>query len=134
MMKKLSYIIVLIPLLIMIVGCHREIPEPETKYSTYVSALNVQASGVGDQNEDFIVKHIVKGNDVFFECLVKEISFRDNGGMMKVYVDGKQTRIVKSAAFVIKGLSKGQHHIKLQLYKPNDQKILAERDLPILVQ
>ena len=50
------------------------------------------------------MKHQVKGNDVYIECIVKDASFRNNGTKLILYIDGKKTKEINNAAFIVKGL------------------------------
>lgn len=78
---------------------------------------------VAEQNTNsFIVSHQVEGNKVFVECIVPNISFRDqskNKGKIILYVNGKKKEELSSAAFIIEGLPKGAHRIKLEIIKEN---------------
>ncbi|MEH7011896.1 hypothetical protein V7087_13990 [Neobacillus niacini] len=67
------------------------------------------------------VQSKTKGNDVFVECILSGISFRESNekglkaGKLVIWLDGKRTKEVNSAAFIIKGLPAGEHMIKLEV-------------------
>ncbi|WP_010282733.1 hypothetical protein [Bacillus timonensis] len=68
------------------------------------------------------VVHHVRGNDVYMECIIPNFIFKKSGGIKKdgeghlhVLIDGKRTEKISTAAFIIKGLSKGEHTLKIQV-------------------
>ncbi|NSL50753.1 hypothetical protein [Calidifontibacillus erzurumensis] len=78
----------------------------------------------GIENDPITVKHFVKGNDIYVECVISNFVFskrNDNKinkkgyGYLQLYLDGKKIDDIYTAAFIIKGLSKGNHKITLQL-------------------
>ncbi|WP_033022312.1 MULTISPECIES: carbohydrate-binding protein [Geobacillus] len=62
------------------------------------------------------VNHEVKGSDVFIECFAPRFPFRQGsgGGHVDVYVNGQKVTQVYTAAFVVRGLPSGTHHIRLE--------------------
>lgn len=86
------------------------------------SILSTRQSGV--ENDPIVVKHFVKGNDIYVECFISDFVFskRDDKkinkkgyGYLQLYLDGKKINDIYTAAFIIKDLSKGNHKITLQL-------------------
>ncbi len=68
------------------------------------------------------VEHQVRGNDVYLECIIPNFTFKQSGGQKKdgeghlnVLIDGKRTENISTAAFIIKGLSRGEHTLKIQV-------------------
>lgn len=68
------------------------------------------------------VRHMVTNNDVFVECYVPEFEFTKKGkslqnkkGYLKISVDHQKPFPIYKAAFVLKNLSKGNHHIRIEL-------------------
>lgn len=68
------------------------------------------------------VEHHVRGNDVYLECIISNFTFKQSGGLKKdgeghlnVVIDGQRTEKISTAAFIIKGLSKGEHTLKIQV-------------------
>ena len=67
------------------------------------------------------VQYESKGNNVFVECIVTGVTFRENNhsnrkvGKMIVWVDGKKSQEVSAAAFIIKDLAYGNHKLKLEV-------------------
>ena len=103
-------------LLLMLTACQKDLPEPETKEFASHHNEAIQASGlVMSAGKNLLVKHQVKGNDVYVECIVKGASFRNDGTKLILYIDGKKTKEVNNAAFILKGLNQGSHKIKLDL-------------------
>ncbi|MEH6995135.1 hypothetical protein V7075_20905 [Neobacillus drentensis] len=74
-----------------------------------------------DKTPAFFVQSKTNGKDVFVECILSGISFRQsdqNGqkvGKLVIWVDGKRTKEVYAAAFIIKGLPPGEHEVKLEV-------------------
>ncbi|WP_099353557.1 hypothetical protein [Fredinandcohnia onubensis] len=68
------------------------------------------------------VNHHVRGNDVYLECIIPNFTFKQSGGHknegeghLNVLVDGRRTEKISTAAFIIKGLTKGEHTLKIQV-------------------
>ncbi|MBA4537949.1 hypothetical protein H1Z61_12600 [Bacillus aquiflavi] len=123
--NKMVYLFLLI---ILLTACRRDLPEPEVKNFKNMSLL--QSIPVYHpqtiEQEQFYVHHYVKGRNLYVECIVKGISFRSDNhdkkrGKILLYVDGKKVKEIKSAAFIIKGLSLGNHRIKLEIVSPNNK-------------
>lgn len=78
-------------------------------------------SEYSDKAPSFFVQSKTNGKDVFVECILSGISFRQSDqkgqkvGKLVVWVDGKRTREVNAAAFIIKGLPPGEHEVKLEV-------------------
>ncbi len=59
--------------------------------------------------------------------MVSGITFRETGnnhekkGKMVVWIDGTRSQEVTSAAFIIKGLSPGEHRVKLEMVNLHNQ-------------
>jgi FlaG/FlaF family flagellin (archaellin) len=79
---------------------------------------------VGEYSEStpsLSVQSRTKGNNVFVECVLSGISFRQSEqndrkvGKLVIWLDGKRTKEVNSAAFIIKGLPPGEHSVKLEV-------------------
>ncbi|MBB6443719.1 hypothetical protein [Bacillus benzoevorans] len=134
-MKNMFYAGTLFMILMMLSACQKDIPEPETKKFVILQEAAVQASGLTiESNDSFVVKHQVRGSDVYFECMVKGTSFRNGGAKIILYIDGKRTKEVNNAAFIVKGLNKGMHKIKLELKAANQQTALAEKVMDIEIK
>ncbi|WP_257350581.1 hypothetical protein [Pseudalkalibacillus decolorationis] len=66
------------------------------------------------------VRHMVANGNVFVECYVPDFDFEkeaadENEGHLVVSVDHQKPYPVYKAAFVVKDLSPGKHHIKVKL-------------------
>lgn len=80
------------------------------------------SSNIAQTKRDFQVVYKMKNNNVFIECLIPDFTFTNTKGMKKegeghlqVMIDGKQTEKFSTAAFVIKGLSKGEHTLTIRI-------------------
>ncbi|WP_078430638.1 hypothetical protein [Alkalihalobacterium alkalinitrilicum] len=76
------------------------------------------------------VNHDVKGSDVYVECVIDQFTFAkekagknhvDGEGHLHLFVDGQKVDSIYQAAFIIKGLPSGEHSIKLELVKNDDE-------------
>jgi hypothetical protein len=74
-----------------------------------------------DREPAMFVQYESKGNNVFVECIVTGVTFRESAknkrkvGKMIVWVDGKKSKEVSTAAFIIKDLATGNHVLKLEM-------------------
>ncbi len=132
-MKKMCYAGMLFMICMLLAACKNDIPpEPEVNKFVHGQEAAIQTSGfVIEAVDSFTVKHQVKGNDAYFECIVKGASFRNDGAKIILYVDGKRVKEIDHAAFIVKGLNKGTHKIKLELIGPNQQGIMGEKEIDI---
>lgn len=131
-------------LFILLVACTKDIPEPETNsILAPVKGLEIRESipvttAMAKGPQDFFVKHVVEGNDVFIECIVDGITFREGRqgvkGKFIVYVDGEKTEEINRAAFKIKGLSQGKHHIKLEVVSSDPALYFLTKEFIIQVE
>ncbi|MEB6550627.1 hypothetical protein MXL46_16280 [Heyndrickxia sporothermodurans] len=109
--------------LIIMSGCKQNIPKPET---FNVEASESKKAAQSDKTKDASIRHIVHGKDIFIECFVPNISFSGANkaierGKIVVYVDGQLKGEFHTAAFVMKNLSKGVHHVKIDVVKLNNK-------------
>ncbi|WP_421384421.1 hypothetical protein ACOJQI_07185 [Bacillus salacetis] len=111
-MKK--YLLLL--LIVCLTGCKEDMPEPES----FGTELEAKAASISAQDKkDVTVRHIVQGSHVYVECIAPGITFTSGKsgekGKIVVSVDGKRFEEYHTAAFVIKGLKKGIHHVKVDI-------------------
>lgn len=106
---------VVFSLLLVLAAYTNHKPEPETMYK----AVPVVSAPIA---QTMHVKHKVRGNDVFVECIVNNFSFKkgtrykvDGEGHIDVYLNGQKVNEVFTAAFVVRGLPTGKHTIHLEL-------------------
>jgi hypothetical protein len=91
----------------------------------------VEAVPVNQKNSSkmptFTVQHQVKGKNIFVECVLTGISFRQleksrqKVGKLIVSIDGKKNQEVVSAAFILKNLPAGEHKVKLEVVNLNNE-------------
>ncbi len=124
-------------------GCNKDIPKPETNIDI-LPILNIVSSNVAaassiksDHKDAFYVKSQVKGKDVFIECVVPAVTFRNtnasNKAKMIVYVNGKEKEEVSSAAFIIKDLPSGTHRLKLKVVKLKDASYNLQKEFLVTI-
>ncbi|GIN83829.1 hypothetical protein J6TS2_02150 [Heyndrickxia sporothermodurans] len=120
-------------LLMLLTGCKQNIPKPET--------FNVKASeqkNISQINQHATIRHIVQGPNVFVECMVPSITFSGlnknaKRGKIKVYVDGRLHAEYYTAAFVMKGFTKGVHHIKIDVVQMNNKSYGLSKDFYVTI-
>jgi len=135
-LKRINLFFIITSLLIGIIsGCQRDLPKPETKPKVVsmnpTTTIHTAVLPVYFQNSNEIpslfVQYQARGNNVFVECIVSGISFREadrsqkKQGKMVVWIDGKRSQEASSAAFIIKGLSPGNHKLKLEVVNLNNK-------------
>lgn len=116
-------------LLGIISGCQKDMQVQESKplvksifktnfmEATYVKAKHFRNEGT----PSLFVHYETRGTNLFVECIVNGISFREKDqskqkvGKMIVWIDGKKSQEISSAAFVIKQLPSGNHRFKLEV-------------------
>jgi len=88
-----------------------------------------QASNEENGSQGVTVNYSVKGKNVYIECIVPKFKFvsdgekndqKDGEGHIHLYLNGKKVMDINQAAFIVKGLPKGEHHFKLE-FVHNDQ-------------
>jgi hypothetical protein len=85
------------------------------------SDVLAKVSGYSEKSPSLYVQTKTKGNNVFVECILTGVSFRQSDqqdrkvGKLVIWLDGKKTKEVNSAAFIIKGLPPGEHTVKLEV-------------------
>ncbi|AYA75299.1 hypothetical protein DOE78_07560 [Bacillus sp. Y1] len=121
-------------------ACHKDIPDPEVKREVSIVPMHtVRAENdvvvLGMKSEQsFSVQHHVKENNVYVECFIPDISFTNRNTSLIVSVDGEQKKVVTTAAFIIKGLSKGSHQIQLQVVEKNQRREDMKKDFQVLIR
>ncbi|WP_458414011.1 hypothetical protein ACNQFZ_03720 [Schinkia sp. CFF1] len=94
------------------------------------------------QEKSISVKHQVKGNDVYIECVISNFMFskredrnsNKNGyGFMQLYLNGKKIDEIYTAAFIIKGLPVGKHLIKLELVQNDGTPYKIEEEFEVTI-
>ncbi len=121
-------------------ACHKDIPDPEVKREVSIVPMHtVRAENdvvvLGMKSEQsFSVQHHVKENNVYVECFIPDISFTNRNTSLIVSVDGKQKKVVTTAAFIIKGLSKGSHQIQLQVVEKNQRREDMKKNFEVLIR
>lgn len=129
-LKRIGYLtLISIILFGIFIGCQRDLPKPKTeakilpnKYFHFIHDRNASAAEQ-EQSEKpkFFVQYETKGNNLFVECFVTGITFRESNeskqkvGKLHVWVDGKKKQDITAAAFVMKNLPIGNHRLRLEV-------------------
>jgi hypothetical protein len=90
------------------------------------------------QTSNFIVKYYIKGNNLFGECLLKDVSFRQDHGKKKlgkllVFLDGRKTLETQSPLFIMKNLPSGSHRLTIEVVNASNQRNLFKQELTITI-
>ncbi|MFY4773747.1 hypothetical protein [Metabacillus sp. RGM 3146] len=112
--------------IVLLTGCTNDKPKPEGSWIKGTSPFFQEAKihAAEKKNSKMEVNHFVKNNVVYVECLSSDQSFalskkaRKKGDIsINLYVDGKMhTSDIVTAAFTIRDLSKGRHHIRAEFH------------------
>ena len=92
--------------------------------NTFTMGFQMESS---NETPSLFVHHQVKGNNLFVDCVLTGISFREADqskqkiGKMIVWIDGERYQEVTSAAFIVKGMSPGNHKLRLEIVKLTNQ-------------
>ncbi|WP_102271573.1 hypothetical protein [Cytobacillus massiliigabonensis] len=131
-------------LLVIVSGCKKDIPEPETNnivkpISFYTDTLDISVFKTSlSSSEPFFVNHKVEGRNVLIECIVQGITFRETAGKKTgkiiLYVDGKKKEEVYSAAFIVKGLSSGTHRLKLEVVTKRESSVIMKKEFDVTIR
>ncbi len=107
-------------------------------FSTFMSNHHLVA--FAEQKQTLFVKHHVKGNNVFVECIIDEFTFmkgthpkKDGQGRIHIYVNGKRVSETTTAAFVIRGLPVGKHTIRLELVHNDASKYNVSHEFTVTI-
>jgi len=108
MMKKI--VMIGLVLLLLLVGLKH--------FNHYQNTTKVDASS--PKESQMVVRHFVKQDTLFIECFIPSVTFTDKSSHVKrakirVYVDGQMKGDYNTAAFVLKGMQRGVHLVKLDV-------------------
>ncbi|NMD71968.1 hypothetical protein HHO41_16840 [Bacillus sp. DNRA2] len=140
---KLSVQILFSLILIVLVGCQRDIPKPKSKENkSSAFSLTDQVARVvaaTPHPSSFTVRHQINGKNVLIECKLQDISFRHDlpdkqVGKIIVLIDGKKTEEVDSPVFILKDLTSGQHTITLQVVNLANQPYPLKKEINVDIQ
>lgn len=113
-------------------GCGNDQPKPKASSDINIIPMHtinleeiesVETMIYESGDQEFYVKHHVRGKDVYVECYIPSFSFQKSNlsgeGYIHLYVDNKKVDKITTAAFIVRGLSTGSHNIKLDIINPN---------------
>ncbi|WP_059350689.1 hypothetical protein [Bacillus coahuilensis] len=112
-------------ILLLLCACGKQPPEPESV--TTMSIFRATQSSSSEMN----IRHIVQKQNVFIECQIPSVTFSGNKDLPKAkviaYVNNKRIGEFRTAAFVIKDLPEGNHHIKLEVLSDENETLGLEK-------
>ncbi|MEH7118719.1 hypothetical protein V7128_15030 [Neobacillus vireti] len=146
-MRRMNPLLFLSFLPLLAAGCERQLSKPEIKTNLLPieQTMNVKPGLVPVFNPSrneipaLFVSYETKGKQVFVECQVTGISFRnaDNdrqkAGKMVVWVDGIRRSEVRSAAFIIKDLSPGKHRLRLEVVSLQNEPFGLSKQMMVII-
>lgn len=114
-MKKISFIC----LIFILAACQQNLDTPKPR------PFEQAAKAAGQKSPSlFVVRHVVRSNDLYVECFVPDITFMEKAkkkrGKAVVSVDGVRFGEFRTAAFVIEALPKGTHLIHIEIKDTNN--------------
>lgn len=131
-MHRLLISLLVISMFVFLSGCQKDIPEPETvavkpvKIYTAADEVAAQPMAAADQ-QVFFVRHQIKGNSLYVECIIPGVSFREESGRdqakIRIFLNGKQTEEVTAPAFIMNNLSKGKHRVRLEILRNDNSQM-----------
>jgi hypothetical protein len=129
-------------LLLFLSACHRDIPTPKSRPNGEKingnDAIDYPVSGKPIEPR-FFVHHNVKGKNVFIECKLTDISFRNDhkqnikSGKILVFVDGQKHLEIDSPVFIVKELTSGHHTIKLEVVDKENQPYDLRKEFSVTI-
>jgi hypothetical protein len=124
-------IVLAMSLLLILTGCKEEIPKPE-------SFNLISKAEAATEKKNISVKHVVQGKQVYVECIVPDVTFSNNNagkrkGKIVVTVDGKRYQEYRTAAFIIKGMNKGIHHLKVEVHDLSNKSLGISKQFYITI-
>ncbi|CRK80609.1 hypothetical protein [Neobacillus massiliamazoniensis] len=137
-----SFFLLKVILLGSFIGYQKDLSKLETKPNIILIEQPITESAVAIPNNNIasqeipslFVHHQTRGNDVFVECILTGISFRqydhskEKVGKVLVSIDGKKKQEVTTAAFIIKGISPGNHKLKLEVVNLKNEPYGLEKE------
>ncbi|RSK26913.1 hypothetical protein EJF36_08545 [Bacillus sp. HMF5848] len=143
-MKKL---LIILNTVYMLVGCQQDKPEPQSLIIQPVEIINhsvdvipVTAKSTGKEKRSMTIRHHVNNNDVYVECIVTDFSFQkdkqnnvEGEGHLVLYLNDQKLDTIKTAAFIIKGLPKGTHKIRVELVHNNNNEYGLQKEFTVTI-
>jgi hypothetical protein len=127
-------------------GCTQDKPKPEGSVEIIpLQVSNMKNSAVEvvsqQQNATLTIKHHVRNQNVYVECFIPHFTFKDKGGKrvtgeghIVLYVDGKKVEDMNTAAFIVKGLDKGVHDMKVEVFHNDSTSYNLKKSWQINIQ
>lgn len=127
MVKKCLFLILS---LCCLYGCQRDLPEPEVQVFFPMESFVASHENLSTLD----VRYFIDKNKLYIECLTPNISFNNQGenqGKILLFINGTLKKEFWSAAFIVKDLPKGRHHIRLEVVKLNNEPYQLTKEFTI---
>ncbi len=145
-MKRYFTVLLILSLSLVGTACTNDKPHPETntqvvpmevEYSKVIPSIEVSGTQI---QRSLDVKHEIKGNDVYVECVVANFTFTkgkdknvDGEGHIELYLNGEKVDEIATAAFIIKELPSGNHTVKLELVHNDSLKYNISKEFDVSI-
>ena len=102
----------------------------------------IEVTAKETEQRSITVNHEVKEKDIYVECIINNFTFVeekkgmahvDGQGHLALYIDGNEVDSIYKAAFIIKGLPKGKHTVKIELMKNNNKPYGIEEEFSVTI-
>ncbi|WP_018662909.1 hypothetical protein [Heyndrickxia acidiproducens] len=118
-MKKIA--LTILAMFLLLSGCNGHLPDKKLTRADAAEKTNIKQINI---------RHFVKDNDLFVECIIPSVTFSDKKqhspqAAINVYVDGAMAGEYRTAAFVVKDIKKGVHTVRLEVVKRGSGKDLG---------
>ncbi|QOR68443.1 hypothetical protein IM538_10225 [Cytobacillus suaedae] len=146
-MKRYFISLFILSLITVGTACTNDKPHPETNTKVIPMVLehskdnaSIEVSSTQVQRS-LDVKHQIKGNDIYVECVVTNFTFTkgkdknvDGEGHIELYLNGEKVDEIATAAFIIKELPPGNHTVKLELVHNDSLKYNISKEFDVSIE
>lgn len=130
----------LIFMVIILIGCSKQIPEPDVQKEKKESIDPIQMEykkaiptlSFRHSKTTFDVYYSIKNKDLLIDCYIPSVTFnkniKGNDDVAKIvaYVNGKNHSVYHSPAFIISNLQKGTNKITLEVHTSGKKERLTK--------
>lgn len=107
--------------LVFVTGCTEDKPRPKGMVG---DVIPVQVNDISNDivavvsqkpKDTFDINYHTREQNVYVECFIPGFHFEKGEGFLNVTVDGQKKNEIYTAAFILKGLDKGDHNIVVEV-------------------
>ncbi|WP_273125346.1 hypothetical protein [Bacillus weihaiensis] len=142
----MKWFITALMIVVFLCGCVEDKPRPKGMVDAapvQIEDLSNEAVQVMTQSKErtLDVSYHVKNQNVYIECYIPSFQFAESKkgqtqgeGHLQVIVDGKRINDIYTAAFIVKGLSKGTHQIDIEVVHNNSHSYSLQESIQVVVK